>query len=289
MTKTKTTTTTKTPLPGTLTARALVLAERTADAYSWDNYGEKGWLSAARELLRRKYTERQAEAILRSKWTRWAGDMATNRSSWRYGRTTGADLGRFIDSIEANERVRMVNELEVGTFGSLEEPETLVGDDGEGTTGALLARHAQEGVEPSTAHDYVVGDVLYWRDPDGGRASTWGTVVAVNEGINGDVFTLAVGKGDEVECLVHEVSRTIPAKRYGGKLTVHALCPHCDSDITEIHDDPVCEGEGYDNGHFKGRGGYKLQCASCGEWFHIEKDTVNDVQHLALRLLGEAE
>jgi hypothetical protein len=69
------------------------------------------------------------------------------------------------------------------------------------------------------------------------------------------------------------------------RLTVHALCPHCDSDITEVTGDSACER--YDNAHDKGRGGYRVGCESCGEPFVIEQAEVNDVQHTALVLLGE--
>jgi hypothetical protein len=102
---------------GMMTVKAIQLAERTNDAYSYDNYGEVGWRSAARELLRRGYDDRQVEAILRSKFTRWAADMASGREGWRYGRTTGADLGRFLDSMSADDRKRSVDELVIGTFG----------------------------------------------------------------------------------------------------------------------------------------------------------------------------
>ncbi len=99
---------------------AQALAERTSDAYSYDNYGYQGWLAATVMLLRRGYSERETEAILRSKWTRWAGDKASYRKSWRYGRTNGADLARFLDSMNVAARAQEVAELVAGTFGGVE-------------------------------------------------------------------------------------------------------------------------------------------------------------------------
>jgi hypothetical protein len=70
------------------------LHDFTCDAYSYDRYGESGWRGCIRLLLNRGYTPQQTEAILRSKWTRWAGDGARSRD----GYCTGADLGRFLDA-----------------------------------------------------------------------------------------------------------------------------------------------------------------------------------------------
>jgi hypothetical protein len=67
------------------------LAERSADAYSADDYAS--WKACAAALLRRGYTDRQAEEILRSKITRWAIDASDKPE----GRATSSDLLRFID------------------------------------------------------------------------------------------------------------------------------------------------------------------------------------------------
>lgn len=99
-----------------LRARARAVADACADAFSWDNYGERGWRSAALVLLTRGYSEREAEAILRSKWTRWAADAASERKGWRYGRTTGADLARFLDAQPVDRLAIEVAELVAGTF-----------------------------------------------------------------------------------------------------------------------------------------------------------------------------
>lgn len=69
---------TKTKSP-TLTKRAEILAEKTAEAYSAGDY--RNWSAVCRMLLARGYSEREAEAILRSKWTRWAGDAVSSNDN----------------------------------------------------------------------------------------------------------------------------------------------------------------------------------------------------------------
>lgn len=53
-------------------AQAAILAERTKDAYSFNRYGS--WQEVARRLLRMGFSEAEAEAVMRSKITRWAAD-----------------------------------------------------------------------------------------------------------------------------------------------------------------------------------------------------------------------
>ena len=53
---------------------ALRLAARTADAYSAECFGSVAWVQAAQMLLDFGLSDRQAEAVLRSKWTRWCRD-----------------------------------------------------------------------------------------------------------------------------------------------------------------------------------------------------------------------
>lgn len=109
----------------TFAQRVRALAERTADAFSWDNYSGYRWTAAVAMLLRRGYSDREAEAILRSKWTRWAADMASSRKGWRYGRTSSSDLARFLDvqargCASRDAFKQLVAELVAGTFGSSE-------------------------------------------------------------------------------------------------------------------------------------------------------------------------
>jgi len=58
---------------------AVAVAEKCVDAYSADRFAS--WPQVALALLRSGFTEIETEAIMRSKWTRWAADarnMSTN-------------------------------------------------------------------------------------------------------------------------------------------------------------------------------------------------------------------
>lgn len=81
----------------TMTQIAAEVAEQCEDAWSYDRYSS--WKGAAMACLKRGFTAEQTEEILRSKLTRWAADQAADRGHG-YGRATGADLGRFLDSQE---------------------------------------------------------------------------------------------------------------------------------------------------------------------------------------------
>ena len=72
-------------------------------AYSQDSYAS--WRSVCAMLLRRGYTLDQAEHILRSKFTRWAGDA----SSKKYGKYTAKDLERFLDKCKPGEIELLLN------------------------------------------------------------------------------------------------------------------------------------------------------------------------------------
>lgn len=95
------------------------LAERCADAYSTDRY-RNGWAGCVRMLRQRGYADPAIEAIIRSKWTRWAGDMAGKDSG-----CTSTDLARFLDTMTPAKRAQGVVELVFETFhadGSVIEP-----------------------------------------------------------------------------------------------------------------------------------------------------------------------
>lgn len=79
------------------------IAEQTKDAYSFSRYGQKSWAASCRMLLRRGYNAKQIEAIMRSKWTRRAGD-------------TSKDLERFLDDPRNQCTLEHVNGLIAGTF-----------------------------------------------------------------------------------------------------------------------------------------------------------------------------
>ena len=90
-----------------LKARAHRLAVRTADAYSVRRYGS--WEACCAALLRRGYTMRAAEAILRSKVPRWAADASGKRD----GRASARDLIAFIDRAQGDTRA-VIAELATG-------------------------------------------------------------------------------------------------------------------------------------------------------------------------------
>lgn len=91
------------------------MAERLSDAFSTDRYRD-GWTATVRMLRARGYSDKQAEAIIRSKWTRWAGD----HSGKPYGRVTASDLAALIDITVRNKGERWwnseVSDLVAGTF-----------------------------------------------------------------------------------------------------------------------------------------------------------------------------
>ena len=63
--------------------RADELAAATQDAYSADRYGES-WRAVALLLVRQGYSDEIIEAILRSKYTRWAADAWDEATAKRF-------------------------------------------------------------------------------------------------------------------------------------------------------------------------------------------------------------
>ena len=86
-------------------------AEQLSDAYSTDNYNYN-WAPSIKMLRKRGYDDRQVEAIIRSKWTRWAADG----SGKGYGRNNSKDLAKFLD--KQSNLAKEVAELVQGTFPS---------------------------------------------------------------------------------------------------------------------------------------------------------------------------
>jgi hypothetical protein len=84
------------------------LAERTLDAYSADRY--RSWRACAAILLRRGMTEREAEAVLRSKHMRWAADEASISSR----RVSSAALERYLAKYPISKKE--LASLVAGTF-----------------------------------------------------------------------------------------------------------------------------------------------------------------------------
>ena len=95
-----------------ITEKAKVLAEKTSGAYSSDRF--KNWEAVIQMCLDLGYSEMETEAIVRSKWTRWACDGDTGFN--RYGNHTSNALKRFLVGTPKKE----VNDLVFETFGFTE-------------------------------------------------------------------------------------------------------------------------------------------------------------------------
>lgn len=89
--------------------RIKALAIKTCDAYSYDAYGADEWRKAIGHLIGLDYDNEQIEAIMRSKWTRWARD---EHSSYE-GR--GVWIKQFVLA-HAGRPGYSVDELVAGTF-----------------------------------------------------------------------------------------------------------------------------------------------------------------------------
>lgn len=72
---------------------AIEIAHNCEDAYSYESYTAAGWKQCAIMLAEHGFSKSQIVEVLRSKFTRWAGDYSSNR----YGRYTSGDLKWFMD------------------------------------------------------------------------------------------------------------------------------------------------------------------------------------------------
>jgi hypothetical protein len=92
--------------------RAQRVAERCDDAFSFDRY--LSWRGCATAVLALGFNEQETEAVLRSKFTRWAADS----SDKSYGYATGADLSRWMQKTYPGEKLKKeVEQLTRETFG----------------------------------------------------------------------------------------------------------------------------------------------------------------------------
>jgi hypothetical protein len=92
-----------------LMSKAAMLAMKCGNAYSAFAYDS--WPNVAKVLLARGLTEQEAEAVMVSKWTRWAVDQ----SPARYGRVPAKAIIKFLDGMK-NERAEiktLVREMRV--------------------------------------------------------------------------------------------------------------------------------------------------------------------------------
>ena len=86
--------------------RADDIADCCRDACSFDAFGPLEWRAAARMMARKGYTEREIDAILRSRWTRWLRDAAGRYNG------TAKDLAAYIDRRTPTELARVVRGTE---------------------------------------------------------------------------------------------------------------------------------------------------------------------------------
>lgn len=95
--------------------RAARIAEAAEGGYSADRF--KSWEGVAALLCRRGYSDREAVAIMVSKWTRWAGDG----HAAAYGRIPAKALADFLDGQhEERDAVRLLTDE---TFGDSTGPD----------------------------------------------------------------------------------------------------------------------------------------------------------------------
>lgn len=97
---------TKSRVPPTRTQQSpgTAVAERTTDAYSFQMYGIKSWRACCRMLANRGYSDREIEAIMRSKWPQFAAEAAR----YPHRRPMALDLSRWM-----NERRPRIGPAEV--------------------------------------------------------------------------------------------------------------------------------------------------------------------------------
>lgn len=96
-------------------AAAMMAAEASADAYMRDAYGEAEWLKVAEWLATEKdFDVREIEAILRSKYMRWASDFNNGKCTASAFKKAWKAWGIKMTGQTA------IDDLVVGTFGSLD-------------------------------------------------------------------------------------------------------------------------------------------------------------------------
>jgi hypothetical protein len=100
---------------------AAQFAIELASAYSTSRY-KGGWVGCIEMLRKRGYSDPQIEAIIRSKWTRWAAD---NSSDDEYA--TADDLVRFIDNPRNCCTLSEVNSMVEGKEGRLRKLVPMAG------------------------------------------------------------------------------------------------------------------------------------------------------------------
>lgn len=80
------------------------LYEKTSDSYSFNRYNS--WKSCIKKLRSRGHNDFEIQAILRSKWARWAADSSSNP----YGKASSLDLIRYIERSESLQSIEKFTE-----------------------------------------------------------------------------------------------------------------------------------------------------------------------------------
>ena len=90
--------------------RPETVARETEDAYSAASF--TSWVGVARVLAKRGFNSWEAEAIMRSKLTRWCRDQFAKTSP-----ASPTTLAKYLDKYNVTPRCKEVNDLVMGTFG----------------------------------------------------------------------------------------------------------------------------------------------------------------------------
>lgn len=75
-------------------------SQELSDAYS-TNYYNNSWVACIRMLRKRNYNDEQIEAIIRSRWTRWAHDSWQTKNT-KWSKTPAKALAKFLDNYGKN-------------------------------------------------------------------------------------------------------------------------------------------------------------------------------------------
>lgn len=87
------------------------LAEKTSDSYSFDRY--RSWVGVIKLLDKRGLTPREIEAVVRSKWMRWAAD-----AKGRYADIPASAIIDFMDQPQSRASADDLAVLVAETFPS---------------------------------------------------------------------------------------------------------------------------------------------------------------------------
>jgi hypothetical protein len=82
------------------------IIKETETAYSWDRYAN--WSAVIKKLMAYGLTDDETEAVVMSKWARWAADHEASRYS--YGRFPARTLVDFVKRMGMNEVRKLTDE-----------------------------------------------------------------------------------------------------------------------------------------------------------------------------------